>query len=372
VRPDYRSLRQQTGFSWQVSSCYLAVIEITDTPIRPFNLDPGACAEAYRRGRPMLRELFGEEMALPAVATPPVSYGHVNGLGSELIFPEGGEVGHTHPHASLEAGLEALRETVDFAQAGMAPFFLRFHEALKQAFPDEPVGFGYGAEGPLTTAYELRGEGFFYDLMDRPALCEQYLARVVDSIHRFRRFHCGVTDLPAFNPSGAGMVDDLASVVPPHLFARMVLPFWEMHFNHMTDGRRSAHVENLRPAQLPFLEEIGLSHFDPSISPQLDPPTIHSRCRVPFGWRLGCFHYRDLSCQDVEDFVFQAAADGASSVFTIVSNTMCNEPTVRKVRAFARAARQVEAMLAGGAGREEVRTCVSAAGRQRFWEHWPE
>jgi hypothetical protein len=93
ARPDYDTLRREAGFTWQVSSCDLALMEIAGIPIRQFNLDPAACAEAYRRGRPLLREMFGEEVALPGVATPPVSYGHVNGLGSELVFPEGGEVG---------------------------------------------------------------------------------------------------------------------------------------------------------------------------------------------------------------------------------------------------------------------------------------
>ena len=93
---------------------------------------------------------------------------------------------------------------------------------------------------------------------------------------------------------------------------------------------------------------------------------------MPFQWRLGSFHYPELSCSDVEDFVFQTVADGASNVFTYVSATMCNEHTVKKVHSFIAAAKEAEHMLAGGGTRGQVGECVSDDGKKKFWDHWPE
>lgn len=370
--PDYASLRAKTPFRWSVGAGPYVLMSLTGTSFGEYNLNPEACIEMFRRGLPLYRERFPEREVFPdpAITTPAVSYGHVNGLGAELLFPPDGEVAHTHPYASLEEGLAALQRPVDFARAGMAPFFLDFKRRLEAAFPGRKIGFAYGLEGPLTTAYELRGEGFFLDLMDRPALAAEFLRRVTVSIADFARFHADVNRRPVFGPS-AGLCDDLASVVPARLFPTLVIPFWEQYFRALTDGSRHAHVEDLRAEQLPHLETIGLSSYDPSISHKLNPRLIRAHCRVPFGWRLGSFHYLNLSREDVRDWVFQAVADGASSVFTHLEGIMVQEAQVPKVYAFVEAARHAKAQLDAGATREDIGGLVSAAGRQRFWDHWP-
>ena len=369
-RPDYPTARAEAGFTWSVGSSQGALRELTQTPIREFNLDPDACIEAYRRGRPMIREMFGEDVGMVGLATPAVSYGHVNGLGSELLFPEGGEVAQTHIYGSLEEGLRALREPVDFATAGMAPFYLQFRERMQEAFPDEPIGFSFGLEGPITTAYEVRGEGFFIDIFDDPPLAREFLHALTESILEFHHFLCSVRDAPPISPHGAGMCDDLASFIPARMFGEMVLPYWEQYYTGMTTGTRSAHVEDLRAEQLPFLEDIGLTRFDPSISAKLTPPIIAQHCRVPFLWRLGSFHYRDMSCRDVEDFVFQSAADGANGVITYASDPLCNDDGVAKIHAFIRAAKEAKRLLDEGCPREELADRVSAEGKQKLWEGW--
>ena len=353
-RPDCGTARREAGFSWFVGSSQGALRQLTGTPIREFNLNADACVEAYRRGRPLVREMFGGEVGLPGLTTPAVSYGHVSCLGSELLFPDGGEVAHTHPCGSLEAGLGVLREPVDWATAGMAPFYLEFRERMTEAFPGERVGFAFGAEGPLTTAYELRGEGFFTDIFDDPPLAQEFLHAVTGSILDYERFHSSIEDRPLPNPDGGGMCDDLASFIPARRMRELVLPFWEAYYRGTTTGPRSAHVEDLRAEQLFALEEIGLSHYDPSISPKLTPRIIAEHCRVPFVWRLGCFHYRDMTCRDVEDFVFDAAAGDASGVITYVAEAICNEESVPKVHAFIRAAKEAQRLIAAGCPREGI------------------
>lgn len=369
-RPDYTTAREQAGFGWSVSGSQGALRALTGVPIRDFNLDPAACIETYRRGRPRLREMFGEEVGLPGVCTPAVSYGHVNGLGSELLFPEGGEVAHTHIYSSVGEGLAALQKPVDFAHAGMAPFYLEFRERLREAFPGEKVGFGYGAEGPFTTAYELRGDGFFTDIFDDPAGARRFMEAVTDSIIEFDRWYAAVNGNPFPNPTGGGMGDDIASFIPERLYPELVVPIWERLYSASTTGRRSAHVEDLRVQQLPYLETIGLSRFDPSISPRLNPRLFATHCRVPFSWRLGCFHYRDMSHQEIRDFVFQSAADDASGVFSTVAEAICNEEGAAKVRTFIAAAKEVKQLFEAGASREALGQMVSPEGKAKLWEGW--
>ena len=370
TRPDYSTAREKAGFGWSVAGSQSAIRAVTGIPIREFNLDPKACIEAYRRGRPLFREMFGDDVAMPGLATPAISYGHASVLGSELIFPEGGEVGHTHIYDSLEEGIRRLREPIDYANAGMAPFYLEFREEMRRAFPDEPVGFSFGDEGPITTAYELRGEGFFTDIFDAPDLAQEFLRVVTDSALDFHAWRCALDNHPAHNPHGAGMVDDLASFIPPRLFPDLVLPYWERRYSALTTGSRSAHVEDLKVEQLPFLEDIGLSNYDPSISPKLNPRLIARHCRVPFAWRLGCFHLWEMTTRDVEDFVFQSCADGASSVTLVVAEIMCTDEGVAQTHAFIRAAKEAKGLVEEGASREEIGERVSAEGRAKLWDGW--
>ncbi|MBN1352699.1 hypothetical protein JXJ21_25145 [candidate division KSB1 bacterium] len=369
-KPDYTVLISETKFRWQVGSAYTALLDITGIPIKEFNLDPAVGIELYRKGRRLLREMFGPDIGLPGVSTPPISYGHVNGLGAELIFPEDGEVNHSTLCGTLKQGIEILKKPVIFETAGMAPFYLEYRRKMQAAFPDEPVGFGYGYEGPMTTAYTLRRDAIFYDPFDNPELTKEFLRLTVESIIEFVRFQAKVMNRPAIDPIGSGMCDDLSSMFSPGMWHEFVLPYIHQYYEGKTTGIRSAHIEDLRPDHLPFLEDIGLVYFDPSISPKINPAIIRDRCRVPFGWRLGSFHYHNMTCQDVQDFVFQAVADGACRVFTYVGATMCNDRTAQKVHAFIDAAREAERMLNHGASLEAVRANVSAAGRKKFWEHW--
>ncbi|SVD37336.1 uncharacterized protein METZ01_LOCUS390190, partial [marine metagenome] len=97
IRPNYDVAREEAGFSWQVSASYLSCVELSGVPVKDFYTRPAACIEVYRTGRERMYEMFGEWLPPLAPATPPISYMHANCLGPELIFVEGGEVGHTHP-----------------------------------------------------------------------------------------------------------------------------------------------------------------------------------------------------------------------------------------------------------------------------------
>jgi hypothetical protein len=102
----------------------------------------------------------------------------------------------------------------------------------------------------------------------------------------------------------------------------------------------------------------------------LNPRLVADGCRVPFQWRLGSFHLRDMDLRDVADFVYQAAADGASAVFLVTEASLCHEADVRKIQAFISAAKDAKTMLGAGLARSEVGQRVSPSGKAKFWEHW--
>ena len=372
-QPDYEALRKTTAtaFEWSVTGSYLAYLKMAGVPIRDFFLEPEACIEVYRTGRRRVGELFGPDVGEAGPTTPPVSYGHPHSLGAELYFPEGGEVAIEHVFQdSLDRAIAALKRPVDFGRAPRAQFYINFLARMRQAFPDETVRFCYGWEGPVTTAYELRGDAFFLDILDEPEKTREFLRLLTTSVLDFHAWHCGINGQPVIQPDSAMICDDIASMIPPRLWETLVLPYWDQYFTGMTSGRRLAHVEDLRPAQVRFLENIGLWYYDPSVSRQLNPQIIARECRVPFGWRLVSFHYRGMTCRDVEDFVFQAAADGASKVFTILEGTMCEHPHIEKVNAFIRAGKEVKRLLDRGGTRAELRDHVSEGGRRKFWMSW--
>ena len=371
VRPDYATLRDTVGLTWSVEATYLALLEISGIGLREFNLDPGAGVEAYRKGRRLLSDLYGPDLALPGPATPPISYGHINALGVPLVFPEGGEVNYERCVHSMAGWCDVLSRPVDFASAGRIGHFLDYKARMERAFPAEKVGLSWGHEGPLTTAYELLDFAAFTAPYDDPAGFTRFLDLQTESIVAFIRFSRRLRGDPEMNPGSGFMCDDCASMYGPALWPRFVLPHWEQFFRGITRGKRGAHVEDLRREQLPFLEEIGLWSYDPSISHKLNPRLIRDGCRVPYGWRLANFHYPGMSEQDIRDWVFQAVADGASSVYTYVCAMMTTAEAVRKVRAFIEAAQEAARMLGAGASRSTVGSNVSAEGRTRFWASWP-
>lgn len=371
AKPDYDTLRNNTAFTWSIGSSYDTLITLADIPIREYNLNPEAGIEAYRKGRPMIREYFGQDVTAPFLCTPHVSYGHINCLGAKLNFPVGGEVCPEVLYGSLEEGVSALKNPVDFETAGMTQFYADYSRKLSEAFDGEQCYFAFGYEGPITTAYTLRGHGVFLDPSDNPSLFKEFLQLLTESIVQFARFHCRINGYPEYSEEGAGLCDDVASMFSPDAWPEFVLPYWEQYYTGRTSGSRFAHVEDLRKEQLHFLEKICLLEYDPSISPKLNPKIIRDNCRVPFSWRLGSFYYPQLSCSDIRDFVFQAVCDGACKVFTDAESSLCNEAGVQKLQAFADAAREVEKMLAEGADRAEIGNCVSKEGKAKFWDKWP-
>ena len=134
ARPNYETIRDKTPFRWRVNSTYYAFFALVDVPLRQVNLHSEAMIGLVRRGRPLFRHQWGDRVSIPSLSTPAISYGHINGLGADLIFPEEGEVSFTKICGSLQEGIDLLQKTVDFASAGMVPFYLEYRKKIRKLF----------------------------------------------------------------------------------------------------------------------------------------------------------------------------------------------------------------------------------------------
>ena len=350
--------RAATPFTWAVSCGMGAYARLAGVSHDLLFRDADSIIEAYRTGRPLAEDLFGPDVQMGPPSWAGISYGHINTLGSELVFPEGGEVAHTPIYRSLAEGIAALKREVDFVREGMFPFYLELWEKLKKAFPELDVPFGmFKAEGPLTTAWSLRGHDFFIEILDRPKQAREFIRLATRSAAVFNLVYRKINGGDPFK-AGASVADDIAAMVPPAKWPELVLPFLELFFSLQTKGKRSAHIEDLSPDHLKYLDTLGLDYYDPSVSAKLNPALICERCDVPFGWRLTFTHYATLSAEDIERWVVESVADGASSVFTTIPAVLCTDEAAEKVRAFIRAAKAVERLLEAGVGREQLRERV--------------
>ncbi len=371
---NYETARDEMGLTWSIGTSVYSYLEIAGISLSEYNKNPLAGIESFRpRHFGQLREMFGNYLSPAGMTTPAVSYGHINFLGVPLVFPDGeGEVNYEHQHKSLDEWIKILKNTMTFNKmTADGQFFLDYRKKLQEAYPDNNVNWSMGYEGPLTTAYELRDMNIFYDLFDDPKKLHEFLRMLTLNTVEYIKFYRRINGLQEFNSKEGAMCDDIASLIPPDKFEEFVLPYWEMYYEGTSAGKRFLHTEDHTYKTMRFLEQAKITFFDPSISHKLNPILIRDNCRVPFGWRMGSFHYSDLSPRDVRDWVYKAVEDGANKVFTHVTRLMHDDATVLKVKAFHEAATNAKSMFDAGATRKEIGKLVTSEGRKKFWDKWP-
>ena len=371
---DYSTAREDAGFNWYIGSSAYACMELAGISLSEYNRNPLAGIKVHKEKYfNQLTEMFGDYLNPIGLATPAVSYGHINFLGVDLVFPDGeGEVNYVHEKRSLDDLIIILKDNMEFNDmTSYGQFFLDYREQLKKAYPGKRVSWSMGYEGPLTTAYELRDMDIFYDLYDNPAKTHEFLKLLTLNTIEYIKFHHRINGIPEFNENEGAMCDDIASLIPPDKFEEFVLPYWELYYTGTSKGRRHMHTEDHTYKTMPYLEKAGITYFDPSISHKLNPQLIRDNCRVPFGWRMGSFHFASLSPQEISDWVYKAVEDGVSKVFTHVTKLMLDQSHIKKVKAFHEAAVNAKKMFDTGASREDIGKLVTAEGRKKFWDKWP-
>lgn len=372
---NYEKAREEAGFTWTVKTYIYSLMSLANIKLNELNESPTAGIEIYKdKYFDQIKEMFGDYIIRPMTSTPPISYGHINHLGVPLNFPKNeGEVNYIHQHKSFDEWIKIIKSKMEFNEMTKeGQSFLLYKEKLQQAYPDRYIYWNMSYEGPITTAYELMDVDFFYGLFDEPDRVKEFLNILTLNTVEYTKFHHRINEIPEYNQEGHGICDDIASMISPDMFEEIVLPYWDMYFEGVTSGKRHIHTEGHTFKTMKFFEKANINSFDPSISPKLNPKLIRDNNRVPFYWRLGSFHYRDLSIQDVKDWVYKAVEDGASNVFTGITHIMLDPNTVAKVKAFKEAASNAKNMFDKGVSREEIGKLVSTEGRKKFWNSWPE
>lgn len=336
-------------WTWSVNGGIEALSAMAEVRFDLMFHDFEAICDAYRRGLPVAEERFGPGIPWGQPRWASISYGHLNCLGCELRFPADSEVGVVPAFGSLREAVRSLQraQTADFTSRGLFPRYLELWDQLKKAFPSQPVYFtGFGLEGPVTTAWLLRGHDFFMDIYDDPPLAQEYLELVTESIIAYHQTLSRVNGFPLYSPEAAGIADDGAGMLPPSLWPAFVVPYLERFYSTLTSGTRHLHVENLTTDHLPYLDQLRIGFYDPSVSPLLSPAKIRAHCQVPFHWRMNEPLYEYFTPEDARQWVLQAAAAGAERVATEVWRNNTSPRCAALVHAFIETARDVQARMA--------------------------
>jgi hypothetical protein len=350
------SRRDPKTFGWSFTASIEAMATVAGIRFDRVFRDFDAIVESYLVGAPRLREMFGPDLGLGGPIWAMVSYGHVNCLGAEIIFPENSEVAHRPVYGSLTEGIRALSREMDFAREGLFPDYLVLWEKLKRAFPEQRIPFvNFKSEGPLTTAWLLRGHDFFTDIYDDPDGTKQFLGLVTDSVVKYHHLLARINGRPEVSPHGIFIPDDVAAMIPPTLWPELVVPYLEQFFSRVTTGPRHAHIEDLTWNHLKYLDELGLDSFDPSVSKKLTPALLQEHCQVRYSWRFNEAEFdADPSSEYVDQFILDAVRHDASAVSTDVWRNNCNLKSARIARDFVRSARKIEVLITQGIPRAQL------------------
>ena len=249
----------------------------------------------------------------------PNSYGHLICLGAPLHYSETAEPNISPAADSLEDAIKMLEEAkgMDFTACPIFKQYVEQSKRVKEVFPDAPVLAGLGLEGPITSAALFRGDGFYYDIMDEPERSAKYLELMTDSVLEFKKqlnVFCG---LPPVGQGGGGLADDLASMVPPPMWDELVVPFWKRYFAGATLGQNhSLHCEALVPMHLPYLAKAGVTHYQPSVSPQLTLESVKANTDLPFDWLLYAYQVTEMNDRQMEEWIAKVVSFQPTNIRT--------------------------------------------------------
>lgn len=289
---------------------------------REFYTDPQACIEAWRKANAAMSEFFCGYFQTKAPTAPPFSYGHLVCLGAPYRIPEHGEP-NVKPFAEdIDEAIEILKAKrgQDFSDNDLFRHYVMMNTEIEKAFPGTkvPLATGLGYEGIITSAVLMRGQDFLCDLYDEPEKVHEFLNLLNESIIEYKKFLNAFHGRPILDTYGSWLADDFASLVPPTMWQEFVTPYWRQFFENVTvpNGKRTVHCENTIPAQLRYLKEVGLGHYQPSVADALTIENIRENTDVPFDWLLYAFHIVNMTDAEIEAWVDSTVQAGIRKVRT--------------------------------------------------------
>jgi len=305
-----------------------------------FFTDAQLCAKAWRIANQKLKDFFGDLLQPRKPSPPPLSYGHLICLGAPVRYPEDGEPNISPLADSLDQAIDLVDQGRDlnFDDLPIVEQYRAFRRTLQQAFPEQNVPFsGLGVEGPVTSAELFRGQDFFLDIMDEPEKTTVYLEKMTDSVIRFIQWTRRVNGEECVNAAGSGLADDFASLIQPDRWRELVIPFWNRYYAALTTGRRFLHCENMVPAQLPYLKEAGIDHFQPSVADRLTLNDVRSGIDISFDWLLYAYQITGMCDEAIQQWVDQAVQAGVRQIRTQFGRYAWQAGKMDRILAFYRA-----------------------------------
>ena len=123
------------------------------------------------------------------------------------------------------------------------------------------------------------------------------------------------------------LCDDFAGMFPPKMFAEFVVPYWVMMCEGLQSDSRVLHSELLRREHLPFLTDLKIDTFDPSVDEHITPEILREVCPVPYMLRLWPAWVQQ---QSVDELVqkYRHLADFEATVITFALNRLVEESKV--------------------------------------------
>jgi uroporphyrinogen-III decarboxylase len=277
------------GIGWILAVPPEVTTEYAGTKLGEYYTNAGTMLATQLAAREQFLALYGVDLGEPRVDVP--AYVGVASLGAELVLPSDhapmlANQGRVLPD---EASVLALRPA-DPERSAWLGRYLGIRQRLADRLGRLP-GMGAGQEGPVTSAVLLRGASFFEDVLLRPRLAHHLLDVVTGTYLAFVSYVRAATGQKALGSTG--IADDMAGNLSPALWPEFVLPYWQRIYDGLSDGRRSLHTELLRPAHLPLLSGLGLSHFDPGTDQYLTASdVVKGAPGLRFSWNL--FTVRDM------------------------------------------------------------------------------
>ena len=311
---------------------YLAGISV-----KAFFLEADKLVDAWKITTEWTLDTFRGRLTPRTPTAAPNSYGHLVCLGAPLHYSESAEPNITPAAQSLDEAIERLEAArgMDFTTCPIFQQYVELSARVKEAFPESPKLAGLGLEGPITSAALFRGEEFYMDVIDEPEKAARYIGLMTDSVVDFKRQLNRFCGQPEVSETGGGLADDLASMLSPWMWDDLVLPYWRRYYEGITSGPdRFLHCEALRPAHLPYLEKAGVTHYQPSVSPQLTLESMKEKTSLPFDWLLYAYRVTEMDDEALEKWIAEAVSYGPTSIRTQFGAYAVSIDRIDRIKAF--------------------------------------
>ena len=293
---------------WHVAFCNVTFTDYAAMTYRDYYASPANMLEAQLTARAVAEAKFGLGCFInPCIDTPAISLASY--LGMVVIEPDGDELPY------VDTASPVLREVTDVAclEAGdpkttglMAKRWQAWQYYRSRGYE---VRFGGHGGSTVTTAHELSAGNILAWLAEDPAGGQRVLGAVTDADLAIRAFDeslCGATD--------SGYTgDDLAGLLSPEMFRRLVIPQYERVYAGRND--RFMHSELLRAEHLRLAKDIlMITCFHGAGCENLTLGEMHEIMGHDFWTQLTPQELMELSPEEISEKVKSYAHSGCGYV----------------------------------------------------------